>query len=68
MGAENIYVICDQCHKPTASGIAIDLATLADISNAFSNNRTKCQDCGNMILWGKATLCPESVVHEKFPK
>jgi len=67
MSVEPVYLVCDKCEKPTPSGIAGDPATMADKSNAFSNNRSRCTHCGNIILWSKAELWPESVIRERFP-
>jgi hypothetical protein len=33
----------------------------------FGTNETSCQHCGQMILWSKAELYPESVIKERFP-
>ena len=67
MSTETVYVVCDKCNKPTPSGLAADPATLADPSNTMRNNQTQCKHCGNMVLWSKAELWPESVARERFP-
>jgi hypothetical protein len=64
MESEMVYVVCDRCQKPTASGISADTQTLADVSNTFRDNQTSCSHCGHMILWSKAELWPLSVVRD----
>jgi hypothetical protein len=67
MAVEPVYVVCDRYGKPTPTGMAMDLGTLTNNTNTFSNNRTQCSHCENLILWSKAELWPQSVVDEKFP-
>jgi len=66
MAAELIYVVCDQCGRPFPSGVAATMEALE--SGTFRNNKSQCSHCGNMVLWSKAEVWPESVLREKFPK
>ena len=67
MAVERVYVVCDKCHKPTRTEAATELEALADANDIFRNNETRCSRCGNLILWSKAELLPESVARKRFP-
>ena len=67
MAIERVYVVCDKCQKPTRTEAVAEPETFADTSNLFRNNETRCPRCGNLILWSKAELLPESVARKRFP-
>ena len=65
---ERIYVICDQCGRPTPTGLVLDSETVPDPGRAFAENRTNCRLCGHWIVWGHTKVLTETVVLQRFGK
>lgn len=57
---EIVYVGCDNCGQLSNSGLIATVS--APQSGTFRDNQSKCQHCGNVILWSKAELIPAGVV------
>jgi RNase P subunit RPR2 len=59
---EPIYVVCQRCAQPVATGVEADIASLASPGHALLQTRTTCSECGQQIVWARSAIWPESVL------
>ena len=58
---EPIYVVCQRCAQPVATGMEADIVSLTSPGHALLRTRTTGSECGQQIVWARSAIWPESV-------
>ena len=65
MPIETIYVVYPTCGAIENSGFSMEVQALAREGLLIGNNETECSKCGQMILWSKTEIIPDSVAKKR---